>query len=69
MIFLLLMLLLTGLFDGLLLSTILARLSFKLLGPDKVAQLEHQNVGKNLEAGHVFLQWKTQLRAYHHGAE
>lgn len=49
------LLLVTGLFDGLLLSTILARLSFELLGPDKVAQLEHQNVGKNLEAGHVFL--------------
>ena len=37
--------------------------------PNRDAQFEHQDAGRNLEAGHVFLQRKEILSAHHHDAQ
>ena len=58
-----------GLFNGLLLSAVVAGPASEIQRSQRNAESEHQDVGGHLEAGHLLLQRQKVLRAHHHPAQ
>lgn len=59
----------TGILDGLLFSSVLARPAIVFSRPHQVAVAFHQDAGTHLAAGHLLLQRQKLLRAHHHRAQ